>query len=120
MTGPFTVRKHLDGDGAVRIFVSGEIDHDVSGALTNLLLNAVEQPGVTALTVDLADVTFLGSTGVRSLLTCRREASRRGCGFHIVNPQELVLDVLRAARVVKTLSVTLSSEHEFARHRAMR
>ena len=32
MTGPFTVCKHEDGDGGVRLEVGGELDHDVSEA----------------------------------------------------------------------------------------
>ncbi|GAA1582175.1 STAS domain-containing protein [Actinoplanes couchii] len=110
MTGPFTVRKHHDGGGAVRIAVSGDIDHDVSEALTHILLNALDQTAVRMLVVDLSGVTHLGAAGVRSLLTGRREANRHGCGFRVVGASDLALDVIRAAGVVRALSVTVGPD----------
>ncbi|WP_433789475.1 anti-sigma factor antagonist [Actinoplanes sp. CA-252034] len=104
MTGPFTVCKHDDGDGVVRIMVSGEIDHDVSEALSIILINAAEQSGVRHVVVDLATVPFLGAAGVRSLLTGRQVAVRRGRAFSVANTHGIVGDTLRAAGVAGILA----------------
>jgi anti-anti-sigma factor len=104
MTGPFTVCKHDDGDGAVRLEVGGELDHDVSEALSLILINAAEQSGVRHVVVDLNAVPFLGSAGMRSLLTGRQVALRHGRTFIVSNPQANVLETLRAAGVAGILS----------------
>ncbi|GIE76878.1 hypothetical protein Aph02nite_28280 [Actinoplanes philippinensis] len=105
MTGPFMVCKHDDGDGGVRIMVSGEIDHDVSEALSLILINAAEQSGVRHVVVDLATVPFLGAAGVRSLLTGRQVAVRHGRAFAVANAHGVVRDTLRAAGVAGILAV---------------
>jgi anti-anti-sigma factor len=105
MTGPFTVCKHDDGDGGVRIMVSGEIDHDVSEALSLILINAAEQTGVRHVVVDLVAVPFLGAAWVRCLLTGRQVALRRGRVFTVANARGIVRDTLRAAGVAGILAL---------------
>jgi anti-anti-sigma factor len=105
MTGPFTVCKHDGGDGGVRIMVSGEIDHDVSEALSLILINAAEQASARHVVVDLATVPFLDAAGVRSLLTGRQVALRRGRAFSVVNARGAVRATLLAAGVAGILSL---------------
>jgi anti-anti-sigma factor len=96
MTGQFTVRKHADGSGGVRIAVTGEIDDDASTALDLIICNAVAQPGVGTVTIDLERVPFLAAGGVRSLLNGRLAAMEHGCAFTVVNPHGIVRGVLDA------------------------
>ncbi|GAA4947205.1 STAS domain-containing protein [Actinoplanes utahensis] len=105
MTGPFAVSKHHDGDDAVRLLVVGDIDHDVSEALSHILINAVEQPGVRTLVVDLGRVPTVAASGIRSLMVGRQEALRRGCHYRVTNAHGLVGDMLRAAGVAEFLSL---------------
>lgn len=105
MTGPFTVCKHDDGDGGVRIMVSGEIDHDVSEALSLILINAAEQNTVRHLVVDLATTTFMDAAGVRSLLSGRQVALRHGRHFTVANARDNVKAILLAAGVAGMLSL---------------
>ena len=99
MTGPFTVRKHDDGSGVVRIAVQGEIDSDNSTALTLIIVNAAEQPGAEVLVIDLAGVPFLASAGVRSLLEGRAAAGQRGCAYQVINAHGIVAEALRVSGV---------------------
>ena len=96
MTSRFTVRKHTEGLGGVRIAVTGEIDEDASAALRLIIVNAITQNGVGAVTVDLRRVPFLAAAGVRSLLNGRQAALEQGCTYRIVNAHGIVLDVLEA------------------------
>ncbi|MEV6303272.1 STAS domain-containing protein [Actinoplanes sp. NPDC051861] len=112
MTGPFGVSKRQDGEGAVRLLVSGEIDGDVSAALSLLLVNAAAQDGVERLTVDLGRVPFLAAAGVRSLLSGREEALRRGCDYRVVNAPATVADTLRAAGLAGLLRLTTAQAEQ--------
>lgn len=66
MTGLFTMRKHDEGAGVVRILVGGEVDSDASAALGLFIANATEQHGVRALIVDLERVPLLTAAGIRA------------------------------------------------------
>ena len=99
MTSLFTIHKQDEGGGAVRITVTGEIDNDVSAALSLFLVNAAEQGGVRALLIDLERVPLLAAAGIRSLLTGREAALRRECSYCLVNVRAEVADALHATGV---------------------
>jgi anti-anti-sigma factor len=100
VTNPFSVTKHQDSDGVIRLAVEGEIDEDVSEVLTAIVANAAGQDGVTRVVIDLGGVSFLAAAGIRSLLLGRSQAHRNGCGYRVVNvtaPVERVLRVVGPA-----------------------
>jgi anti-anti-sigma factor len=57
--------------------------------------NAVIAPRGKGAIVDLSNVTFLSSMGVRMLLTMARTLSRRGARLVVQSPQPLVLESIR-------------------------
>jgi anti-anti-sigma factor len=100
VTNPFSVTKHHDGEGVVRLAVEGEIDEDVSEVLTTIVANAAGQDGVRHVVIDLGGVSFLAAAGIRSLLHGRSHAHRNGCGYRVINmtpPVERVLRVVGPA-----------------------
>jgi anti-anti-sigma factor len=99
MTGPFTVRKHDDGSGVVRIAVRGEIDSDNSAALSLLIVNAAEQTGVDVLVIDLDGVPILAAAGVRSILEGRAAAAHHGSDYRVINAHGVVAEALTASGV---------------------
>lgn len=103
MANPFAVSKE-DRSGTAWLSVTGEIDQDVSGCLATLLKNAVAQPGVTEVVVDLRHVTFLAAAGVRALLEGHEAATARGCGYRLVNAYGLVREVLVVSASLPLLS----------------
>lgn len=103
VTVPFALTKHDDGSGVVRIVISGELDADVSAALTTIIGNAAEQDGVAELIVDLERVSFLAATGASALLECRAQAARRGCSCRVVNAYGVTYRMLRAIGVADVL-----------------
>ncbi|BFU41874.1 STAS domain-containing protein [Krasilnikovia sp. MM14-A1004] len=105
MTSPFGVRTHDDGDGVARLVVRGEIDSDVSAALTEAIVGVAGQPGVTELVIDLGHVSLLAAAGVRSLLEGQVAAARHGCTYRVANPHGIVERVLRVAGVIDLLGV---------------
>ncbi|GAA0486015.1 hypothetical protein Ade02nite_09680 [Paractinoplanes deccanensis] len=116
MSGLFTMCKHDDGDGLVRIVLTGEIDADVSPALSTMMVNAADQNGVAGLVVDLERVSLLSAAGIRSLLEARAAAGDRGLPFGVVNPGGLVEEALMAAGVSGPLMMRRSPSAATARH----
>jgi anti-anti-sigma factor len=73
---PATLSVTVDREGATAIVtVRGEIDLESSSELTAALAG-LEAPG--DVDVDLADVTYIDSSGLRALLTARDAASAAG------------------------------------------
>jgi anti-anti-sigma factor len=104
MIGAFAVTKQCEGDGAVRLLVRGEIDHDVSDALLSIVLNAMDHEATRELIIDLRHVTFLAAAGVRDLLATRVEAVRRGVAWHVADAHGSVALVLGCAGLVAEVS----------------
>lgn len=105
MIHPFSVTKHPDGEGVVRLAVVGQIDEDVSEALATIIANAAGQHGVRQVVVDLHGVSFLAAAGIRALLVGRLEAQGHGCSYRVVNAAAGVERVLRATGVAAILEL---------------
>lgn len=95
--GAFGVTKQCGGAGVVRLLVSGDVDHDVSDALTTIIINALDHEPVREIVLDLQQVTFLAAAGMRTFLEGRAAAAAQGASLRLVNahgPVELVLTTL--------------------------
>ena len=64
--------------GACRVLVRGEVDSTTAPGLRDCLLDVLARPGLTALEVDLAQVTFLDSAGLSALAVAHRAAVSGG------------------------------------------
>lgn len=68
-----------------RLVVSGEVDANTAATLDRQI--AVEsRSGIASLTIDLSEVTHLGSAGVSALVAARDRARRQGSEFALVAP----------------------------------
>ncbi|MCU7730390.1 STAS domain-containing protein [Actinoplanes sp. KI2] len=110
MGTPFAVARRVDEAGVSRLMVVGELDEDTGAVFAGLLVNAVQQDGVSVVVVDLRRVTFLSAAGVRALLRGRAAADGLDRGFRVVNAVGIVYQVLRISGVHKTLAVTWESD----------
>ena len=63
----------------------GEVDLATEDALNQLLIQAMEGPP-PRLAVDVAQVSFLDSTGIRCFVVAARKASEMGCELVVRNP----------------------------------
>jgi anti-anti-sigma factor len=81
-------------DGRVRYALRGEIDLSNAEQLLDKLVGVYDEHG-PFLELDLADVAFIDSSGIRTLLLASREASRRGGALLIVRPSPPVVSVVR-------------------------
>jgi anti-anti-sigma factor len=77
-----------------RVTVIGEIDMATASALSDRLLDVLQEQTPAVLDVDLAGVTFLDCTGISAIVAVRKAAVRAGRGMRISNPQPVVRRVL--------------------------
>jgi anti-anti-sigma factor len=96
------VRQDRDPAGQVRVRLTGEIDMSSVGTLAHAL--AALQRTAPSLVVDLADVTFLDSTGIAVLVIAHRRAVCAGKTLTVVNAQGGVRRVLDITGVLPTLT----------------
>ena len=78
----------------------GDVDMAAADVLAAALGRAVHEP-VPEVVVDLTDVGFLDSTGIRVLLEGRERAQERGIVITARDPQPVVLNVLRITNVAE-------------------
>jgi anti-anti-sigma factor len=91
--------------GTLTIRVAGKIDH----ATCEHLLTAFERAsrsGATQVTLDLAELQFIDSAGLRSVIDIERSAREHGLSLRIVSPPEHVRAVFRLIRLEDRLQFT--------------
>lgn len=82
-------------DSGIVLALAGYIDLSNVQVLSEAITKALAQ--APEVVVDLAEVTFLDSTGLREFASGYQQAEAAGARFRVVNPQGSVLDVLRIA-----------------------
>jgi anti-sigma B factor antagonist len=86
----FDVRRIQQGE-RVRLVLSGELD--LAGA-DHVLSQAKDVPSGGALTLDLSDLSFMDSSGLKVLMNLERRSKREGWSLAIENPGGQVLGLL--------------------------
>lgn len=91
-------------DGSVVVRLQGELDMASAPALSRALDTALDaRPNSLAL--DLRDLTFVDSTGIRVLITACRRAGSQGSSFVLREPRRPVLKALRLTGVDRLMVV---------------
>lgn len=85
--------------------LDGDLDIATAPVLADAVTRVIADAAVGQLLVDLAEVRFLDSSGVRALLQARKAAQERGVAFMVSRPGEFVAGVLRMAAVDQLLGV---------------
>ncbi len=77
----------------VTVALAGEIDLSTADALGELLQGVVATKPARVV-VDLAQVSFLDSSGIHRLLTAAHAATDVGCTLRVTNPSDIIMRVL--------------------------
>jgi anti-anti-sigma factor len=83
----------------------GEIDATTVGTLTHTLDTVLRQERPDHIDVNLAEVTFMDSSGINALVACRAQAEPKGCRITISHPRPMVRRVLQATGVQQLFGV---------------
>jgi anti-sigma B factor antagonist len=93
----------VPSDDHTTVVVTGEIDMLSTPQLDDVLATAVREcPG--RVEIDLAQVEFLASTGLRSLVTAKQLADDQGVGFRVVRPSDVARRVLELSALDSLLA----------------
>lgn len=76
----------VEGDSLV-VYLRGEIDISNAEGLPATLLAAADGSD-TSVVIDIAEVTFLDSSGLRAILMCEATLSREDIRLKVRNPSE--------------------------------
>ncbi len=96
----FHVKEDVD---AVTVFLDGEIDLDRSPEARKLLLDGLRAG--KPLRVDLAEVEYMDSSGIASLVETYQRAREKNLDFTLIRVSEPVLKVLKLARLDQVFSI---------------
>lgn len=80
-----TLRQDAEDGGWVRLFLMGEIDLANSAELETQIYATIE-PHVNGVVVDLSDVSYIDSAGVRVLVLLASRLELRRVGLRFVSP----------------------------------
>jgi anti-sigma B factor antagonist len=99
---PITITTQLSGDGREAVvLINGELDLDSADRVVDHVGSI--NGDTTSVVVDLTDVDFVDSSGIRALLLCRSALDGRGVRFGVVGAQPATLKVFRIAGVTEAL-----------------
>ena len=98
-----TVSSHRSGN-VLTVVITGEVDLSTAPAVEIAIGDAVASTGITVVEVDLSDVRFLDSSGIRLLLKGRRSADERGLAYRVTGAQGIARQVLELTGVWAHLS----------------
>ena len=104
----FSVRTERHGDAAV-VVPTGELDLATAPALEEALGRAFED-GSGRVVLDLRELEFIDSSGLRTLLTARRRAEEADAQFSLVAGHRALERTLEIAGVHKVFEWTPAEE----------
>jgi len=81
-------------DGALVFSLGGRVDSGTAPDVEARLVPRVESAGATPIVIDLSELLYIASAGLRVLLMAVKRARAAGSGVHLVHPSETVMTVL--------------------------
>jgi anti-anti-sigma factor len=102
-----TLEIHCIGDTATwRLVVAGEVDAVTGTQLHRTLLDVLRHHRPRQVEIDLHDVAFLDSGGIRTLVSCHCDAEQLECELRITDVSPMVYRVLEITGLLDHLRVT--------------
>lgn len=88
---------------SVRLWLRGEIDVATTGLVHDAVIAALMSRSVERVVLDLADLTFIDSSGMGTLVACHKAVEVRGGSFRLENLAPFVRRQLFAAGLLGLL-----------------
>lgn len=96
-------------DGAVLVRVDGRVDESTWEAFGAGLSEAVRQAGQSGLAqvvIDLSELDYMSSRGLRVLTVAKREADESAISILLASPNEVMSEILAISRYDKLFTIT--------------
>jgi anti-sigma B factor antagonist len=106
-----------DVPGVVVLSVTGELDAYSAPKIRAGLRAAISDPTTKQLRVDMAEVSFIDSSGISALIRGRAEAEARGIKLIVANPQPQPLKVMGIVGLTDFLGVTDGDDRDVVNDR---
>ncbi len=100
---PASIR--ADQDGAVTIVLRGDIDFTTSPAVLQAIHAGLPEEAVPSISVDLADVGFMDSSGMGVMVQILRLAEETGAALRVEHPNRNVHDQLQLSGLAELLGL---------------
>jgi anti-anti-sigma factor len=91
--------------GQAILVLHGELDLETKAQLQDEAIEQLGVPGLATLGLDLADITFLDSSGVSVLVELRNQAQERGIDVEIVAVSRRVARVLTIVGLAESFGI---------------
>lgn len=104
------MRSHRDGARAV-IALAGEVDGRAGGELIDEFAKAVSGPDVAEVVLDMANVSFVDSAGLRAVIRVEAEAQKAEVALSVTPPPATVVEVLRTTGLTDRLTLGPQPPH---------
>ncbi|RSM48929.1 hypothetical protein DMB66_45530 [Actinoplanes sp. ATCC 53533] len=95
-------------DRSLEVVLRGEVDFTNAATSAEAIRAAIVAERPTAVRVDLAEVTFLDSSGIGVLVQAMKAAAAFDAIFRVEQPTDKVLDQLDTAGLLEPFGVTRS------------
>lgn len=96
-------------DSAVIVRVDGRVDESSWEAFGAGLSDAVQragQAGLAHVIIDLAELDYMSSRGLRVLTVAKREAEESAISISLASPNEVMREILAISRYDKLFTIT--------------
>ena len=95
------IDKHVEG-GEATIVLAGRLDTSTSPQLESTVRETL--PGVTSLVLDLADLEYVSSAGLRVILSAQKTMIRQG-SMKLINVGDSVMEVFEVTGFTEILDI---------------
>ena len=95
--------EEIKGEGIEQLNVSGKIDALAATEFQNAILKGFQKS--SNLVLDMKDVQYISSAGLRGLMIGQKTASSKGGKFTVINVTDPVKDILRVTGLDKALTI---------------
>ena len=96
----------LEGEFGTTIKLAGELDSASCDELVRRFEEASPLPGGRELVIDLADVTFIDSSGMRAIIMLERRAGEAGVALALTRPPAAVTELLQITGIAGRVGLT--------------
>lgn len=98
--------------GTTRMRLLGELDMGATDGLLSFVRTVPLDGGVPSLALDLEDLAFIDSTGLRALLTIISESVARGHEVSVLRPRESFLRIVELTGLATYFEPHLAAEED--------